>query len=117
MNGVRVNGQRVVEMELKSGDEIAVADLEAAIRKAQVDRSGTVTMTASLPVAKAIWYALKALHPRAPVLSLMPGTIAGQVWISMVARDMERQLGLLERAVDALAPLVMAIRSGSAPGK
>src|SRR5262245_56309409 len=27
MNGVRVNGQRVVEMELKSGDEIAVADV------------------------------------------------------------------------------------------
>jgi pSer/pThr/pTyr-binding forkhead associated (FHA) protein len=27
MNGVRVNGQRVVEMELKSGDQIAVADV------------------------------------------------------------------------------------------
>src|SRR5262249_42433093 len=32
MNGVRVNGQRVVEMELKSGDEIAVADVGFTFR-------------------------------------------------------------------------------------
>jgi pSer/pThr/pTyr-binding forkhead associated (FHA) protein len=32
MNGVRVNGQRVVESELKSGDEIAVADVGFTFR-------------------------------------------------------------------------------------
>jgi pSer/pThr/pTyr-binding forkhead associated (FHA) protein len=32
MNGVRVNGQRVIEMELKAGDEIAVADAEFTFR-------------------------------------------------------------------------------------
>jgi pSer/pThr/pTyr-binding forkhead associated (FHA) protein len=32
MNGVRVNGQRVVEMELKTGDEIAVADVGFTFR-------------------------------------------------------------------------------------
>src|SRR5262245_25010735 len=45
MNGVRVNGQRVVETELKSGDEIAVADVGFTFRlengKVQL-RSGAV---------------------------------------------------------------------------
>src|SRR5262249_27883620 len=57
MNGVRVNGQRVVETELKSGDEIAVADVGFTFRlengKPKVRSGAAVEGTERMPAPAA----------------------------------------------------------------
>jgi hypothetical protein len=90
----------------------ALADLEAAIKQAEQDGSGKITMSASIPAARAIWYALQMLHPRSPVISLLPGQIAGEVWLSLIAGDMEKQLETLRELVDTLGPVAMLLNRG-----